>query len=84
MDKARKFALMICVLGLGLAVMNVSVARAQSILEGKITGTITDDKGEPLPGATVEITSPALMGKRSVVTSARGTFVFLSLPDREL
>jgi hypothetical protein len=80
MDRARKIAFMICVLGLGLAAMNVSTARAQSILEGKITGTITDDKGEPLPGSNVEITSPALMGKRSIATSGRGTFVFLSLP----
>lgn len=80
MHKTRKIVFLICVLGLGLASVNVSVARAQSILEGKITGTITDDKGEPLPGASVEITSPALMGKRSAVTSAKGTFVLLSLP----
>jgi len=62
-----------------LAFMNVGVVRAQSILEGKITGTITDDKGEPLPGATVEIASPILQGKRSTMTSAKGTFVFLKL-----
>ena len=63
-----------------LAFMSVGMARAQSILEGKITGTITDDKGEALPGVAVEITSPSLMGKRAVVTSAKGTFVFLALP----
>ncbi len=35
----------------------------------------------PLPGATVEISSPALLaGKRSTTTSARGTYVFLNLP----
>jgi hypothetical protein len=79
MPKAKRFAFAIGFLVLCLAVVNVSVARAQSILEGKITGTITDDKGEPLPGATVEATSPALIGKRSVVTSAKGTYAFLSL-----
>ena len=63
-----------------LAFMSVGMARAQSILEGKITGTITDDKGEALPGVAVEIISPSLMGKRAVVTSAKGTFVFLALP----
>ena len=63
-----------------LAFMSVGAARAQSILEGKITGLITDDKGEALPGVAVEITSPSLMGKRAVVTSAKGTFVFLALP----
>jgi len=66
-------------LGICLAVISVNVARAQSILEGKITGTISDDKGEPLPGVTVEITSPILMGKRSTTTSAKGTYVFLKL-----
>src|SRR4030043_1320235 len=80
MHKARKIALLFSFLGIFLVVVSVNVARAQSILEGKITGTITDDKGEPLPGATVEATSPAMIGKRSVVTSARGTYVFLSLP----
>ena len=80
MDKTPKIVLMICVLVFGLAVVNVSVARAQSILEGKITGTITDDKGESLPGAAIEVTSPAMIGKRSVLSSARGTFAILSLP----
>jgi len=80
MHKARNIALVLSFLGIGLAVVSVNVARAQSILEGKITGLITDDKGEPLPGATVEATSPTLMGTRSVVTSAKGTYVFLGLP----
>jgi outer membrane receptor protein involved in Fe transport len=80
MHKARKVALVLCFLGICLAVVNVNVARAQSVLEGKITGTITDDKGEPLPGATVEATSPAMIGARSALTSAKGMYVFLSLP----
>jgi outer membrane receptor protein involved in Fe transport len=63
-----------------LAFMSAAMVRAQSILEGKITGLITDDKGEALPGVAVEITSPSLMGKRAVVTSAKGAFVFLALP----
>ncbi len=80
MHKARKIAFILGFLGFCLAVGSVNFARSQSILEGKITGTVTDDKGEPLPGATVEATSPALMGTRSVMSSAKGTFVFLSLP----
>ena len=58
----------------------VTNIQGQSTTGGKITGTITDDKGEALPGANVEITSPAIMGKRSTVTSAKGTYVFLNLP----
>ncbi len=66
---------------LGLCVVAGTVARAQSVLEGKLSGTITDDKGEPLPGVAVEVSSPALIsGKRASVTSGRGTYVFLNLP----
>jgi outer membrane receptor protein involved in Fe transport len=63
-----------------IAFIGVTRTQAQSILEGKITGTITDDRGEPLPGATMELTSPALMGKRTGITSAKGTYFFLNLP----
>ena len=61
--------------------VNVRSVRAQAILEGKVTGTVTSEDGAPLPGATVEISSPALLAvKRSTTTSARGTYVFLNLP----
>jgi len=64
-----------------LAFFCVDHIQAQSILDGKLTGTITDDTGEPLPGVTVEVTSPALItGKRSTLTSDKGVYVFLHLP----
>jgi hypothetical protein len=54
---------------------------AQSILYGKLTGTVTDETKEPLPGVTVEITSDALIGgARSDITPANGRYAFLSLP----
>ncbi|MDH4272240.1 MAG: TonB-dependent receptor, partial [Candidatus Aminicenantes bacterium] len=71
---------MTCFLVLCFTFVSVSVVRAQSVLEGKLTGTVTDDKGEVLPGVTVEITGPAVMGKRSAVSSAKGTYVFLNVP----
>ncbi len=80
MQKARKFLFVICFLALYLAVVNVNALRSQSVLEGKLTGTVTDDKGELLPGVTVEVTSPSMMGKRSAITSAKGVFVFLNVP----
>jgi hypothetical protein len=55
-------------------------ASAQSITVGKLTGTIMDDQGAPLPGVALEVTSPSLMGKRATVSSARGTYFFLNLP----
>ncbi len=71
-------AICFSVLLVGVGVRSV---RAQAILEGKATGTVMSDDGAPLPGATVEISSPSLLGgNRSTTTSARGTYVFLNLP----
>jgi Carboxypeptidase regulatory-like domain/TonB dependent receptor-like, beta-barrel/TonB-dependent Receptor Plug Domain len=61
--------------------LGATSARAQAILEGKLTGTILDSGGAVLPGATVEVSGPALLaGGRSTTTSSRGTYVFLNLP----
>ncbi|MFP4081921.1 MAG: TonB-dependent receptor domain-containing protein, partial [Candidatus Aminicenantes bacterium] len=50
-------------------------------LTGKIVGTVTDQDGIPLPGVTVEVSSPSLMGgMRAQVTSAEGSYQFLKLP----
>ena len=80
MLRTKRFLFMSWLLAILIAFVGVTRIQAQSILEGKITGTITDDKGEPLPGATVELTSPELMAKRATSTSAKGIYVFLNLP----
>jgi hypothetical protein len=55
--------------------------RAQAIHDGKITGTVVSEDGVTLPGATLEISSPALLaGTQATTTSARGAYVFLNLP----
>ena len=55
---------------------------AQSIQYGKITGTITDADGSPLPGVTMTAASNALVsGHRTAVTRDNGKFVFLNLPS---
>ncbi len=54
---------------------------AQSIQYGKLTGSITAETGEALPGVSVEISSPALVsGTRSTTTTITGSYVFLNLP----
>jgi hypothetical protein len=49
------------------------------ILTGKLEGVVTDDEGVPLPGVTVEATSPAAMGLQSSITSDRGSYRFSNL-----
>jgi hypothetical protein len=58
-----------------------TTARAQAIHEGKLTGTVVGEDQMVIPGATVEVSSPALIGGiRSATTSRTGTYVFLNLP----
>ena len=47
-----------------------------------LTGTATTD-GAPLPGVTVTVSSPALQGTRTTVTSDTGSYVFPALPPGE-
>ncbi|MCX7975036.1 MAG: carboxypeptidase regulatory-like domain-containing protein [Candidatus Aminicenantes bacterium] len=62
-----------------LLVFFVSRLQGQE-LTGSLRGTITDPEGHPLPGVSVTISSPVLMGTRSFVTTETGTFRFPSLP----
>jgi len=48
---------------------------------GKIVGNVSDDEGVPLPGVTVEISSPSLMGGvHSQITPEDGGYRFIKLP----
>ncbi len=69
------------VLMLALVLIAGSTAFAQIMPEGKITGKVVDDQGSPLPGVTVEATSPKLVGKAATVTDATGTFRLMALPS---
>ena len=50
------------------------------LVTGDIRGIITTETGEAIAGATVTVTSPALMGSRSVNTDQAGSFRLLRLP----
>lgn len=54
------------------------VAFAQTT--GRIEGRVSGENGDPLPGVTVQISSPALQGERIAVTDAGGNFRFVGLP----
>ncbi len=56
-------------------------ARAFAQSGGSIAGTLRDTTGAVLPGATVEVASPALIEKtRSNVTDGQGNYKILELP----
>lgn len=70
---------MIVVLALSLT----AIGFAQSRQTGSISGLVLDEQGVPLPGATVTISGPALMGTLSYVTGEAGRFRFPALPPGE-
>ncbi len=81
MQKTQKRIWLGGLLAVLMVIGSVAPAIGQSILDGKMTGTIVDDQGEPLPGVSVEVSSPALISaKRATLTTSKGTYVFLNLP----
>jgi outer membrane receptor for ferrienterochelin and colicin len=52
----------------------------QADVTGRITGTVTDDQGKPITGATVEVSSEGLKIERQATTAANGEFLFPLLP----
>lgn len=63
-----------------LACIGAGVAMAQTTPTGTVTGKVSDPDGLVLPGVTVTVTSPALQGERTAVTSANGDFILPFLP----
>ena len=61
------------ILGMALcAALLASGAGAQSKTTAALTGTVTDDSGAAIPGASVEVASPALIGGSRVATTDEG------------
>ena len=63
-----------------LAICVSALAAHAQINPGHLTGTAKDAQGAVLPGVTVTATSPALLGRQSVVSEANGDYRFPSLP----
>jgi len=47
---------------------------------GGVQGTVKDPQGAVIPGAAVEVTGPALIGKKTATTDSGGYFHFEQLP----
>ena len=56
------------------------LAFSQSKDSGAIVGVITDEEATPLPGITVTLSSPNIMGVRTAITDGEGEYRFPSLP----
>src|SRR5512137_2728106 len=73
--KARPIILLIALM-LSLS----PLAFSQSKETGAIEGTVLDTEKAPLPGVTITISSPNLMGSRTAVTDTSGMYRFPALP----
>ena len=62
-----------------LAISLTSIAWAQGRQTGSIHGTVLDSEGNVLPGASVTLSGPALLGTRTYITSESGKFRFPAL-----
>lgn len=63
-----------------LSLVSAAGAQGTSKDTGLIRGVVSDSEGSPLPGVTITVTSPALMGARSGVTNELGSFRLPLLP----
>lgn len=64
-----------------LGVLLIVGSLAAQAPAGKITGTVSDDQGAPLPGVTVEAESSTLIGKASTITDINGVYRLFGLPS---
>ncbi len=48
---------------------------------GEVVGRVIDPQGAILPGVTITITGPAMMGARTAVTNEHGTYRFPAVPS---
>jgi hypothetical protein len=66
---------LILILFLGLT----SIGLAQGRQTGAVSGTVSDEEGNPLPGANVTLTGTGIMGSMTYITGEQGRFRFPSL-----
>src|SRR5437899_1935339 len=69
--------------GVVVLLIVVLLARAGNAqtTQGRLTGIVTDSQQSVLPGVTVTVTSPALIGVQTTVSQADGRYLFPALPS---
>ena len=68
------------VLAVLLLLLVPSLVLAQADLTGRVTGVVTDEEGNPVAGARIEMISPALQGERVLKTDDNGKYLAALLP----
>ena len=64
-----------------LALFIAGTAFGQQVSTSKMEGKVLDSTGAPLPGVSVEATSPKMVGKATAVTDGDGIYRLFSLPS---
>src|SRR5438552_10861127 len=64
-----------------LLLISAGTLFAQGVQTATLTGTVTGPDGKALPGVTVTVRSPALMGERTAVTATTGDYLIAELPS---
>jgi hypothetical protein len=64
-----------------LVLFIAGTAFAQQTATSKMEGKVLDSTGAPLPGVSVEATSPKMVGKATAVTDGEGAYRLFSLPS---
>ena len=72
-----------CVLIAGLVTLLVAPSAYAQRSEGRLFGTVVDPDGIALPGVTITLASPGMMGQRVAFTGAQGGFRFPAIPPTE-
>ena len=79
MKPLKQLAQMLCVLALSLAIAPGALAQVGSTT-GAIIGTVTDNTKAVIPGVTITVSGPALMGTRTAVSGTDGGYRIPSIP----
>src|SRR5713226_174824 len=66
--------------GLMILVLVPGLARGQGSSTATVTGTVTDQKGAAVPGATIELLNTATNESRTQTTNDSGYYTFVSVP----
>lgn len=65
---------------LGMALLASFPAFPQAVASGRLEGVVRDSQGLVLPGVTVSLSGPAMVGERTATTDVNGSYRFPTLP----